>query len=399
VRVIWKILESKLFLAIVSLLISIVFWYYTVWLEGPQVVERIIEVPVKVKNAPERVMVEYNESSVEVRLKGSKNVVGSLTSKDVEAFVDLQGLNPGVYRLKVQTLVPPGVNVLAVRPSFLAISIEELVDKEVPVRVLTVGNPSEGFLIDEIRIVPNKAVVRGPKDLVEKIPYVFATLNVAGVDKDVNVALELRAEGISETSFPEITIIPSRVRVSLALKPGWPTKIVKVKVDIKGKPKEAFDLISVEAVPSHVTIMGPSSVLEKINEIVTSPVDVSELDRTSILELSIEPPEGVRLVDNSNVKVIVELKEKVLEREFLVPVTIRGSSVFLKWNISPKQIKLRLKGPYTKITSLNIQDIGVFIDVSGVETKEAILPVSVSVPPGLEIVSVTPSMVKVYTAK
>lgn len=398
-KVIWGILESKLFLAVISLAISVVFWYYTVWVEGPQTVERIIEVPVKVKNAPERVLVEYEVKSIELNLKGSKSLLGGLTSRDLEAFVDLQGLNPGIYRLQIQTLVPPGVHVSKVKPPFLVVSIRELIDREVPVRVLTIGNPAEGFLVNEVKVIPNSVVIRGPKDLVEKVPYVFATLNVGGAESNIDAVLELRAEGISEGSLSELTIIPSRVRASVSLKPGWPTKIVKIKVDIKGKPNEAFEITSVEAIPSHVTIMGPSSTLDRINEIITPPLDISGLDKTGIFETTLSIPEELKFIDKPNVKVIVELKEKVVEREFLLPVKIYGSSVFLKWKVSPTQVKVKIRGPYTKINALNLQDILVSVDLSHIEVKEATLPVSVSLPPGLEIISVTPEHVKVSIVK
>lgn len=398
-KVIWGILESKLFLAVISLAISVVFWYYTVWVEGPQTVERIIEVPVKVKNAPERVLVEYEVKSIELNLKGSKSLLGGLTSRDLEAFVDLQGLNPGIYRLQIQTLVPPGVHVSKVKPPFLVVSIRELIDREVPVRVLTIGNPAEGFLVNEVKVIPNSVVIRGPKDLVEKVPYVFATLNVGGAESNIDAVLELRAEGVSEGSLSELTIIPSRVRASVLLKPGWPTKIVKIKVDIKGKPNEAFEITSVEAIPSHVTIMGPSSTLDRINEIITPPLDISGLDKTGIFETTLSIPEELKFIDKPNVKVIVELKEKVVEREFLLPVKIYGSSVFLKWKVSPTQVKVKIRGPYTKINALNLQDILVSVDLSHIEVKEATLPVSVSLPPGLEIISVTPEHVKVSIVK
>lgn len=398
-KVIWGILESKLFLAVISLAISVVFWYYTVWVEGPQTVERIIEVPVKVKNAPERVLVEYEVKSIELNLKGSKSLLGGLTSRDLEAFVDLQGLNPGIYRLQIQTLVPPGVHVSKVKPPFLVVSIRELIDREVPVRVLTIGSPAEGFLVNEVKVIPNSVVIRGPKDLVEKVPYVFATLNVGGAESNIDAVLELRAEGVSEGSLSELTIIPSRVRASVLLKPGWPTKIVKIKVDIKGKPNEAFEITSVEAIPSHVTIMGPSSTLDRINEIITPPLDISGLDKTGIFETTLSIPEELKFIDKPNVKVIVELKEKVVEREFLLPVKIYGSSVFLKWKVSPTQVKVKIRGPYTKINALNLQDILVSVDLSHIEVKEATLPVSVSLPPGLEIISVTPEHVKVSIVK
>ncbi|MCS7232559.1 MAG: CdaR family protein [Synergistetes bacterium] len=398
-RGIWNILESKLFLLIVSLMISIIFWYYTVWIEGPQVVERIIEVPVKVKNPPEKILVEYETKSVELNLKGGKNVLGGLTSRDLEAFVDLQGLNPGIYRLQVQALVPPGVHVVRIKPPFLVVSIRELIDREVPVRVLTVGNPAEGFLVNEVKAVPNSVIIRGPKDVVEKVPYVFATLNIGGAVGNIDAVLELRAEGVSENSLSELMIIPSRVRASVSLKPGWPTKIVKVKVDIKGKPNEAFEIVSVEAIPSHITVMGPSSALDKINEIVTPPLDVSELSKTEIFDMTLSAPAELKFVEKPNIRVIVELKERVLEREYFLPVRIHGSSVFLKWRVSPNHVKVKVKGPYTKIMSLNIQDILVLVDVSGVDVKEATLPVSISLPPGLEVISVTPEMVKVSIVK
>lgn len=389
-----RVFESKIFLAVVSLVLSVIFWYYTVWVSGPQAIERILEVPVRVKNPPDKVVIEQDLNSVEVSLRGSKNVVSELTPKDVEAFVDLSGLKPGVYRLQVQALVPSGIQVARIRPPFVVVSIRELVDKEVSLRVLTVGNPAEGFLLDEIKVVPKSVVVRGPKDLLDKISYAYVTLDISGASSDFETFSEVRIEGMSDVS--EISLLPSRVRVSASFRPGWPTKIVKVVVDMKGKPNEAFDIASVEAIPSHITIMGPSSVLEGINEVKTAVLDISGIDKTGVFEVSLLPPaEGVKFVEKDRLKVIVELREKLLEREFMVPVKVTGSSVFLKWKVTPSHVRVKVKGPYRKMVSLSAQDILVSVNVSNLENKEANLPIEVSLPPGLEVLSASPEAVRV----
>jgi len=398
---IWRVFESRVFLGLLSLILSVVFWYYTVWVEGPQAIERILEIPVKVKNPPEKVLIEQDVNTVEVSLKGSKNLVGEITPKDVEAFLELSGLKPGVYRLQVQTLVPSGVQVVRVKPPFIVVSIRELADKEIPVRVLTIGSPAEGFLLNEVKVIPKSVVVRGPKDLLDKISYAFVTLDVSGVSSDFETFSEVRIEGGTEPrSSSDISILPSRVKLAVSLKPGWPTKIVRIKVNVMGKPAEAFDIASVEAIPSHITLMGPSSVLENIDEILTPPIDVSNLDRTNVFEVNISPPdERTKFLEKSSVRVIVELREKVLEREYLVPVKVTGSSVFLKWKISPPHVKVRVKGPFRRVSSLSAQDILVSLNLSGLENKEAMLPVEVSAPPGVEIVSVSPEVVKVSVVK
>ncbi len=395
-----KIFESRIVMAIISLLLSIAFWYYAVWLGGSHAVERILEVPVKIKNPPEKVLIEHEVNSVEVSLKGSKNLIGEITPKDVETFVDLSGLKPGVYRLQVQTLVPSGVQVVRVKPPYIVVSIRKLVEKEIPVRASTIGTPEEGFLLDELKIVPKTVLLRGPKDLIDRVSYAFVTVDLSGASESFETFCRVRLVGLSESELAELSVLPSRVKVLVSLKPGWPTKIVRIKVNIKGKPKKAYEVSSIEVIPSHITIMGPSSILEKINEVFTPPIDISTLEGTSTFELKLFPPDkSLKFLENPKVKVVVELKEKLVEREYLVPVRVVGSSVFLKWKVSPYQVKVKVKGKYSKIRALRAKDIFVSVDVSNLERKEAMLPVEVSLPPGVEIVSVKPTSVKAFTVK
>ncbi|MCD6362542.1 MAG: hypothetical protein J7M13_00855 [Synergistetes bacterium] len=395
-----RIFESRIVMAIISLFLSIAFWYYAVWLGGSRAVERILEVPVKIKNPPEKVLIEHEVNSVEVSLKGSKNLIGEITPRDVETFVDLSGLKPGVYRLQVQTLVPSGVQVVRIKPPYIVVSIRKLVEKEIPVRASTIGSPEEGFLLDELKIIPKSVLLRGPKDLIDKVSYAFITVDLSGASESFETFSKVRLAGLSEGELAELSVLPSRVKVLVSLKPGWPTKIVRIKVNIEGKPKKAYEIGSIEVIPSHITIMGPSSVLERINEVSTPPIDISALEGTSTFEVRLSSPDkSLKFLENSRVKVIVELRERIIEREYLVPVKVVGSSVFLKWRVSPRQVKVRVKGKYTKIRALKAKDIFVSVDVSNLQRKEALLPVEISLPPGVEIVSVKPTSVKVFTVK
>ncbi len=57
-------------------------------------------------------------------MRGQRDVLGRLRPDTIDAFVDLAGLGPGSYRLRVQVDPSEEVGVGAVSPSVVAVTIK-----------------------------------------------------------------------------------------------------------------------------------------------------------------------------------------------------------------------------------------------------------------------------------
>ena len=61
---------------------------------------------------------------VRVGIRGQRDVLGRIRPDTIEAFVDLAGLGPGSYNLRVQVDPSEEVGVGAVTPSAVAVTIK-----------------------------------------------------------------------------------------------------------------------------------------------------------------------------------------------------------------------------------------------------------------------------------
>lgn len=81
------------------------------------------EIPLKINNLGEDLTAETDPQTVEVTVTGSSNLISSLQSRDILAFVDTANLEVGQHRLKVMVELPFGVQRIAVDPEEVTVVI------------------------------------------------------------------------------------------------------------------------------------------------------------------------------------------------------------------------------------------------------------------------------------
>ncbi len=93
------------------------------------------------------------------------------------------------------------------------------------------------------------------------------------------------------------------------------TKTVELEVvpTIVGRPPENLRLVKVEITPSKVTVSGPESKIRPRDKVITSPIDVSNLTDSAVLEVDLILPRPelrlLALYPRARVNIIFEKKE------------------------------------------------------------------------------------------
>lgn len=91
----------------------------------PLPVQRVIrDVPIRLRNLSPRLAGQLTPTDVMIDLKGPREIVESLASESVAAFVDLAGLRPGRYNLQVHVEPPQRVEILRVEPATVVARIK-----------------------------------------------------------------------------------------------------------------------------------------------------------------------------------------------------------------------------------------------------------------------------------
>jgi hypothetical protein len=91
----------------------------------PAPVEREVPgVPVRSRNLAKGLGQRIVPPVVRVNIRGQRDVLGRIGPDTIDAFVDLAGLGPGSYRLRVQVDPSEEVGIGAVSPSAVAVRIK-----------------------------------------------------------------------------------------------------------------------------------------------------------------------------------------------------------------------------------------------------------------------------------
>jgi YbbR domain-containing protein len=202
-------------LKIVSLILAATLWT-TVADQASS--ELGLEVPLEYRNIPAQLEVAGDmPNTVQVRLRGSSNVIRDITAKDVATTVDLGKMPTGekVIALSPQNVRAPfGTEVIRVNPSTIRFSLERTIGKTVPVVPTIVGKVEDGYEIGKVSVSPVSITVEGPE----------SRLNTLTSIATVPVRLDRRQTDINENAdlnipHPQIRLQhPSSVKVTVEVR-------------------------------------------------------------------------------------------------------------------------------------------------------------------------------------
>jgi hypothetical protein len=137
----------------------------------------------------------------------------------------------------------------------------------------------------------------------------------------------------------------------------------ELPVRLLGKIETAQQYILSEDVliePSKVKVYGPKRVVEKLYELVTDTVMITDLDKDIQMEVQLKAIRDVRF-SSSDVKLSVSA-EMFTEKELFFPVNIINCPQDLIVRTFPAQVKLKFNIGLSHFNSVTVNDVNVIVD-------------------------------------
>lgn len=157
-------------LKLVSLLLATLVWAAV---SNEASSEVGLEVPLEYRNIPHEMEITGDmTNNVQVRLRGSSQVIKGITARDVATTVDLNQMKTGekIVPLSPKNVQAPfGAEVIRVNPSSVRFTLEQTLVKSVPVVPTLSGEPAEGFELGEVLISPKSVEIEGPESRVNSL--------------------------------------------------------------------------------------------------------------------------------------------------------------------------------------------------------------------------------------
>jgi len=164
--------------------------------------------PVVFKNVSPEFQVTSDPPQVNIVVH--TNSRDSFNPQEIQAVLDLDKAQEGTLSYVMtenHILSPVKVEITRIHPSQITVRIEELIEKSFSIKPRYQGTPKKGYLLGDIKIVPDTLTMRGPRSVLEKMEHISAH--------------EIELEGLNESTT---------MRVDLDL-PGGNVQIINQNVD------------------------------------------------------------------------------------------------------------------------------------------------------------------------
>lgn len=233
---------------------------FIVWPES-SADETDIFIPVDPRQVPRGLTAtDLPSKGIEVRVRGPKSVIETLSKLELRYKLDLAGAKIGVKVIPIkedQIPLPKEISIVSAHPSILRVRIEREINKQLPVIISFSGKPASGFFVSDAIAQPPSVIIRGPEHVlvpIEKAPT--KPIDVEGLTESFKkpIALDL-PEGL-EIVAPSGEIL-GQILIS--------EKIVTRKFqDIPVEGKNTPYVFSITPPAIEIEIKGPVDILERL---------------------------------------------------------------------------------------------------------------------------------------
>ena len=197
-----------------------------------------------------------------------------------------------------------------------------------------------------------------------------------------------------------VTVTPQTVEVFQPIDQDTPSKMVAIKPNLVGQPAEGYAVSRVVTEPETVKIVGSYEDIDKIDQLATQPIYISNLSEDLVQEVALVTPDGVTLINSNTVKVLVTVAQSAVTKTVDIPITVRGESEF-EVTLSHLTAQVTIEGQMEEVEdSEKLAGIVPYVSISGLEAGSHSLELHLEDDSGLHVTQVQPAAIEVtLTAK
>lgn len=282
--------NKSLGLKVISLIMAVMLWFYVINQGGLSTGKNMVKADLNYYNVPAGLTV-VGPRTVAVKLWGSFSDVA-----DIVAYVDLSGKVQGQYNVEVKVKPLKGAMFATVQPDKVKIELQELDERVLPIKYEVKGNPPTGYELRESMLSPEKCMLRGEREIVNKVAMLIVPLDLTNRKGIGSFDAAIQAKDAQGNLITEgVQLIPKTVKVYAVIESKKETKKLAVKTLFKGKVAEGFKLGEVTLEPAEVTALGEKVKLDLLTEITSKEIDLTDKKEAFSQTIDLQVPDGVSI--------------------------------------------------------------------------------------------------------
>lgn len=401
-----KRIANNLALKILAFLIAAFLWLIVVNIDDPVGDKTFSNIPVQVVH--EEVITDNNNTyqivdntqEVNVTVTAQRSVLDKIKAEDIQATADMK-------ELTMRTQVPIEVTIKGytgkyekanANPRNLQIQIDEEAKNNFPITPTTTGTVREGYVVGELKALPEKVTLRGPKRIINSISKVTAEADVSGLSEDETLEAKLVLYDSNNNVIDQTLLANNLGKEGVSVEVNLlQVKRVPVKIDTAEiSAAEGYKLGTITVEPQEVSVTGEKSVLSNVSEI-SIPASALQMENLTqrtetTVDISSYLPNDVSLAEQNANKVVISIPvqqhgAKTFEvSTSSIVVNNLSSNLDISYD-STVDLEIQIKGPSDV---LNVFSPAKKVSIDLKEYTEAgtyIVPVSVELPDGCSLVN------------
>ncbi|MDQ3323381.1 MAG: CdaR family protein [Acidobacteriota bacterium] len=238
---------------VIAVLITLALWLGVTGLRAPITI-RLPNVPLTVRYSNDTAVTNSLAQEVDLVITGDKRKIDQINKNDLVILLDLSNVPAGDRTVllapdNVNIELPTGVRLDEIQPNEIAVRLEAVEEREIPVKAETEGTVAENFEIYNQTVVPQKVRVRGPASFVKSLDSASTEkINIENRTADFN-ARQVELNLVN----PKVTLLDTVVDVIFKIGENRIERLFLIPVKNENQNKTAT-----------VILYGARSILEAI---------------------------------------------------------------------------------------------------------------------------------------
>ena len=358
---------------IISLLLSFGLWIYISNVENPVRTYEVKNIPVELVNLDSLTnsnfaVLENQNFTVDLKLEGPSTDVVKVRPEDFKIVADMStyALKIGENTIPVQIISYPE-NITIKNNGFLGIKVnlEELVKKDFTIQSKVKISYRDNIYEMSRKVTPDTVTVSGGSSTIDKISSAVISGEESGISGNFEKSYNIK---FIDSNGDEVTGVSSNIdtaKLSVKVSNG---KSVPIDLKTTGTPKTGLELQGYELSSNYVNIAGSSDVLSQVQYIDTEIVDISQLDKTSEINVKLLVPEGVIITNGQEyVKVTVTLKaQETVSKKLDVTIQYNNLKDNLNLESSSEKVGVTVSGIQAELDKINEGSLSAILDLSNI---------------------------------
>jgi YbbR domain-containing protein len=374
---------------------AFVLWLFITSTENPVNAYWLRSIPVQLLNTDaltrsNLILVPGQEFTVDVNIKGaSTSILMAKTAEDFTIVADLSAyaLKSGEQKIPIEIRrSPDNINVVNSDNLFIKVNLDERMETRLPIDITVTGKPKEGFYASAAIPSQTQATVIGGSKIINSVKKIVVEENIKGLESDVTKNFKLKPVDAEGKEVKDVTVTPSHIDIKIPIRK---TKSVGITVKTKGNLKPTFEISSIKVLPEKLDVTGSAAALDLLNNLNTEAIDLSEINKNTIVEAKVILPEGISFVDTKITGVVkVEITLNNIVQKSL-SLDIKYTNLDEKYDVKLEKLKCSVvvSGTQVAIDSLDLNKFSATVELISLTEGAHTSIVKVAIPEGVNLIS------------